>query len=305
MSRILELQGWIQSIKPTSTIDLWFASTIYCWIVLLFIGSGQVPKCFKHAHITPIVTKSDLDNADLCSYRPISNLSVLSKTLEHLVAAQLLSYLNKHQLLPSVQSGFRPGHSTETAVLKILSDILAAVDRGDIAVLVLRRTFGIVDQAHSWFRSYLSGRTKSVRRGDVTSSSAAIDCGVPQGSVLGPILFLLYTAYLQRTIQQHQLTPHLYADEWWHSNLRFMTRTPYRCGSIHAPSYWCSSIEVLCCATPTKVNPTVCLSSCFPDASYSYSHDWITGMLFCMDFRWYSYVDFSLFKMLLPDLFSV
>jgi len=158
--------------------------------------------------------------------------AIYYRCLQRSIAAQLLSYLNKYQLLPSVQSGFRPGHSTETAVLKVLSDILAAVDRGDIAVLVLLdlsaafdtvdheillermcQTFGIVDQAHSWFGSYLSGRTQSVRRGDVTSSSAAIDCGVPQGSVLGPILFLLYTADLQRIIQRHQLTPHLYADD--------------------------------------------------------------------------------------------
>ena len=129
------------TIDPFPTAELKLISDLLApYITELFnrsLASGQVPKCFKHAYITPIVKKSGLDNADLCSYRPISNLPVLSKTLERLVAAQLLTYLNIHQLLSSVQSGFRPGYSTETAVLKVLSDILAAVDRGDIAVLVL------------------------------------------------------------------------------------------------------------------------------------------------------------------------
>jgi len=76
-------------------------------------------------------------NPDTSSYRPISNLSVLSKLLEHLVAQQLQHYLCTAGLLPTLQSGFRPLHSTKTALLRVLSDILAADDRGDFAALVL------------------------------------------------------------------------------------------------------------------------------------------------------------------------
>ena len=154
-----------------------------------------------------------LDPADTKSYRPISNLPVLSKTLEQLVAHQLVEHLNLWRLLPDLQSAYRAHHSTETAVLRVLSDILDALDRGDFAVLTLldlsaafdtvdhttllcrlQITYGITDIALVWFASYLHERKLSVWYRGSCSTTASLLCGVPQGSVLGPILFLLYTA---------------------------------------------------------------------------------------------------------------
>lgn len=151
---------------------------------------------------------------------------------ERVAVRQLTDYLHHNQLFPSLQSGFRPRHSTETAILHVLSDILTAVDRGDYAVLALldlsaafdtvdhaillerlRRSFGITGSAYNWLASYLTGRSQCVRRGTVTSKSILLECGVPQGSVLGPLLFVLYTSDLQAIIERHRLTPHLYADD--------------------------------------------------------------------------------------------
>ena len=132
---------------------------------------------FKEAFITPVMKKPGLDAADTSSYRPISNLPVLSKLLERLVVRQLHADadLSSADLLPSLQSGFRQGHSTETAVLRVLSDI-QAVDRSDTAALILldlsaafdtvdhaivlqrlQTTFGIDDSAHRWFQFCQAG----------------------------------------------------------------------------------------------------------------------------------------------------
>ena len=97
------------------------------------LALGVVPSVFKSAYVTPLLKKADLDPADAKSYRPISNLTVLSKLLERLVARQLLDYLTTSKLLPTLQSAYRAHHSTETAVLRVLADILLAVDSGDLA----------------------------------------------------------------------------------------------------------------------------------------------------------------------------
>jgi len=196
------------------------------------LTTGYVPAVFQAAYISPRLKKVDLDSSDVRSYRPISNLSVLSKLLERLVARQLLAHLNSNGLLPRFQSAYRAHHSTETAVLKVLTDILLAVDAGDLSALVLLdlsaafdtvdhgillhrldSSYQIVGSVQQWFQSYLSNRLQHVEVGSSSSSPRSMVCGVPQGSVLGAILFLLYCGDLQLIIESQGLCPHLYADD--------------------------------------------------------------------------------------------
>ena len=195
------------------------------------LSCGVVPQCFKHALVKPLLKKANLDPNCLSNYRPVSNLPFLSKVLERIVLKQFLQHLESHSLLEPFQSAYRKCHSTETALLRVVNDLLQASDSGHVSILslldlsaafdtidhdiLIRRlhtTFGCSGTVLDWFTSYLSFRTQSVLVGHASTPSA-LKCGVPQGSVLGPLLFTLYTQSLSTVICQSGHSYHFFADD--------------------------------------------------------------------------------------------
>ena len=196
------------------------------------LSSGLFSQAFKSAVIFPLLKKPSLDPNELKNFRPISNLPFISKIIEKLVLVQIARHLSANNLLNQFQSAYRPGHSTETALPKIVNDLLLSLDDGNISLLAsldlsaafdtidhaillhrLQHDFGLIGTVLDWFSSYLSGRIKSVSVHSHTSVPASVSCGVPQGSVLGPILFVLYTTPLFAVIERHSILHHSYADD--------------------------------------------------------------------------------------------
>ena len=194
--------------------------------------SGVFPDVFKTALVKPLLKKPKLDHNELKKFRPVSNLSFVSKILEKVVLSQLSEHLVSNHLFNPCQSAYRPGHSCETALVKVVNDLLLAVDSGKISVLTLldlsaafdtidhnillsrlEHVFGISGTALHWFSSYLSNRFQTVVIGDNRSDPALLSWGVPQGSVLGPVLFVLYTSPLADIISHHSVLHHSFADD--------------------------------------------------------------------------------------------
>ena len=156
----------------------------------------------------------------------------MSKVLEKVVLSQILQHVNSNTLLSDFQSAYRPYHSTETALLKVTNDLLSAMDEIKISILVLlglsaasdttdhnillhrfHNAFRFEDTLLTWFQSYLENRTQIVIIHGKHSTPAFLRYGVPQGSDLGPILFILYLQPLSNVIKHYLVLHQVYADD--------------------------------------------------------------------------------------------
>ena len=195
-----------------------------CHIVNLSMTSEVVPSLMKDARVTPLFKKGS--RLDCGNYRPVSILNVLSKILERAVHGQFVSYLTKGGILTENQSGFRPGFSADTCLIGLSEFVKKEVSKGRLVGLVLldlQKAFDCVDHSIlieklgrmgvgslDWFRSYLSDRKQCVAVDGVQSEFCAVNCGVPQGSILGPVLFLCYVNDMSISLGCHLS---LYADD--------------------------------------------------------------------------------------------
>ena len=171
--------------------------------------TGIVPDELKRAKVIPIYKKSG-SSLVMKNYRPVSLLPVFSKILERVVYNRLFNYLVKHSILHTSQYGFQINLSTEQAILElqdrvtnilengklcvgIFMDLSKAFDTLDHSILLSKlQAYGIRGMALDWFRNYLSNRKQYVSINGTSSNHLPISCGVPQGSILGPLLFLIY-----------------------------------------------------------------------------------------------------------------
>ena len=172
------------------------------------INSGSFPSQMKNAKVYPIYKGGQ--KSDPSNYRPISILPTISKIFERHVNKNLMNYLNKYNLIHENQSGFRQKHSCQTALVKLIDQWMQCIDKGDIVgslFVDFRKAFDVVDHSillnklikykfnrrtMDWFTSYLSNRQQAVDSGKGLSAFTQVRSGVPQGSILGPTLFLLF-----------------------------------------------------------------------------------------------------------------
>ena len=207
-------------------------STAISQLINLSFHEGHFPESHKIAQILPLLKKPNLDTLSPLNYRPISNLSTISKIIERSVLKRLQPHISSNPNYSSHQSAYRQGHSTETALLQVLDhafnacnsrkttilaclDLSAAFDTISHTILIdrLQSKFGIAGNALSWINSYLSGRSQFVKLGKHSSSITPLRHGVPQGSVLGPLLFTTYISPITEIIKHFNIDYHQYADD--------------------------------------------------------------------------------------------
>lgn len=206
---------------------------IFTKIINSCFSFGIFPDSEKSAIVRPLLKKLSLDNNELKNFRPVSNLTYLSKLIEKAIQYQLVPHLIKNKCISEFQSAYRPHHSTETALCRIYNDLLANIQDSKASLLILLdlsaafdtidhnllindlRDAGITGNALLLLQSYLTNRYQKVftNKSNSTSLPLQLKYGVPQGSVLGPILFSLYSSKLAKIMQAHGVEYHIYADD--------------------------------------------------------------------------------------------
>ena len=202
-------------------------------IVNMSLSTATMVKSLKTAVVCPRLKKPDADYNQFSNFRPVSNRSLISKIVEKAVAVKLTNHIvNNHmdEMFRSV--AYKVFHSTETGLVKVHNDILRADDNNDPVVLLLLDQsaafdtvdhsillsglvlrFGVNGQVIAWIESYLKDREQFVQIENTKSSIRQLLRGVPQGSVLGPLLYVLYIAPIADIIKSYDLHYPLYADD--------------------------------------------------------------------------------------------
>ena len=172
------------------------------------LSEKAFPDCWKLAHVLPLFKKEDPSLS--CNYRPVSLLSCVSKIMERIIFKHVYNYFHRNNLFFKYQAGFLPGHSTVYQLIETYHSIVKNIDEGKSCCMVFcdlskafdrvwhegllfkLQTYGMRGNLFQWFKSYLYNRQQKVMYKDLLSNSLKINAGVPQGSVLGPLLFLIY-----------------------------------------------------------------------------------------------------------------
>ena len=209
----------------------------FCKMINLSLQSGRFPLVWKKAYVRPLIKKPSLAPI-FASYRPVSNLSLVSKLTEKAMVKQLTQYMDTNSLLPSYQSAYRRFHSTETAIVKLVNDILLCLDKTHSTLLVavdlsaafdtvhhgilldvMKNKFGVSGTCLNWMSSYLYPRNCVVSVNKALSSPIDLPFSVPQGSVAGPIAFTCYASTLADVVlptdqqNDHHINIAGYADD--------------------------------------------------------------------------------------------
>ncbi|KAM7290185.1 uncharacterized protein ISCGN_026849, partial [Ixodes scapularis] len=208
------------------------------YLVIIFkltLDKGTIPRDWKCGKIIPVHKKGD--KTILSNYRPISLTSTCCKTLEHILSKHLITFIESNKLLGSNQYGFRRGCSTTTQLIEIFHDLSITADKGgqtDIIFLDFAKAFDRVshpkllyklshvlknDQIVDWLNSYLSGREQYVYFKKERTESLQVISGVPQGSVLGPLLFILFISDMGKDFDSAVTLKHFADDTVIYSNI--------------------------------------------------------------------------------------